>query len=691
MNLDLALASVRGLSPLVLPELTRLTAAKKRVLERWPDIVPDPPETDHNAIISQMLAILQSDNWDGVKMSFVLRSLKVAFNSHFRTREEVAPIITFAFDELDATSHSTFLNGIAAIYLASYEPKADHSLTLGDKITAKRDLLSAKWRAIESVYPTLFNASCAHDDIAASMEEMDEPWPGLKANGFANPHATGLMDYVHETYVDRIRHKLHMESWLDCLFKLLHPEPGKRKLSGASKVIEAVLGHWLTRTASEQTRQTVTEHLINQYNDPRTTRTHWLGVGEDYMGVIYGWLTREDLRFFTSVVDATQKDPQWQPRKKFWLQLFEEGKIEQAWVAFCPSAERYARTHLIRSGFADSVRRFGRQTKGGGRFDTSILIMKIRDKIVVDGCHNYRTHIFNYDDPVAPKLFKRDYDCDDDVMRISPESKAHTNPIYHWENWVRATIDNRIPMSPYRPARQSPARSNDQDILSSPTPQSVQRFHAPSSVQALSTQPVQQRLHNPPSDAARPAITETPAIKPKRLPAQQLEPTAIQTSTSKVKTNDASQAVIPSSTLLTEIDDLTNRIRGVGDHNQAIKMILRKVAGRQTLNSEERKIFANCIAKHRRRLDDLKALSAYLMPIFDRTMTTGERSKWKKAAHRLRKLADQYGLSSFNSESALRKLSDGELLSKSETNAMEYLAQRLRSQGVEVLDLISRE
>lgn len=197
MNLDLALNSVRRLSPLVLPELTRLIAAKKRVLDRWPDIVPDPPERDHEAIILQMLALLKSNRWEDVKMSFVLRALKVAFGPNFRNREDVAPIIDFAFAELEATTQPTFLNAMVAIYLSSYEPKADHSLDLGAKITAKRNLLSGKWRAIEETYPTLFDAKRAHDDIAASMISMDEPWQGLKANGFPNPHATGVMDHVH--------------------------------------------------------------------------------------------------------------------------------------------------------------------------------------------------------------------------------------------------------------------------------------------------------------------------------------------------------------------------------------------------------------------------------------------------------------------------------------------------------------
>jgi hypothetical protein len=699
VDLDLALNASRRLSPLVLPELTRLMAAKKRVLDRWPDIVPDPPETDHEAIIAQMLALLKNNIWEDVKLSFVLRALKVAFNPKFRTREDVAPIIDFAFEELEATTHATFLNGMVATYLSSYEPKADHSLDLGAKIATKRDLLSGKWRAIEETYPSLFDASRAHEDIAASMEDMDEPWQGLKAKGFPTPHAVGLMDHVHAAYVEKIRANLHMESWLDVLFKWLNPEPGKRKTSGSIEVIEAVLGHWIRKTASDQTRQAVTEHLINQYNDPRTNRSLWVGVSEDYMNVIFSWLTREDLRFFTSVVDATQKDPQWQPRKKFWLKLYDEGLIEQAWVAFCPSAERYARTHLIRSGFADNVRRFAKQSKGGTRSDTSILIMKIGSKIVVDGCHNYRTHIFNIDDPVAPKLFRREYDCDADVMDLAPWSKAH-NSIPAWSQWVRESIHSKTPMSTKKPWRRSPARDDDLDRKPTPTPQRAPGYTSATPVRTTYTPPPPRPVYDPPAQPVRPAAATTHAATPvQALPVTNVpEAAPVQTrpatptATSPVENARAqAETNLSVSTLNSEVADLTARLRIAGDNNQAIQMILKKVTERQILNSEERKIFSQCIAKYRRKWDDLRILSDHLTPIFDRVMTVAERSNWAKNADRIGRLADDYGLSSSNSTAAIKKISKGELLTKSETNAMEHLAQRLRAQGVELLEIIRKE
>lgn len=749
MDLDLALNASRRLSPLVLPELTRLIAAKKRVLDRWPDIVPDPPERDQEAIIAQILALLQSNAWADVKMSFVLRALKVAFGPNFRNREDVAPIIDFAFAELEATSQSTFLNAMVAIYLSSYEPNADHSLDLGAKITAKRDLLSGKWRAVEDTYLTLFDASRAHDDIAASMVDMNEPWQGLKANGFPNPHATGLMDHVHTAYVDRIRPKLNMENWLDVLFKWLNPEPGKRKTSGSIEVIEAVLGHWVRKTASDQTRQAVTEHLINQYNDPRTNRSLWVGVSEDYMNVIFSWLTREDLRFFTSVVDATQRDPQWQPRKKFWLKLFDEGLIEQAWVAFCPSAERYARTHLIRSGYADNVRRFAKQSKGGTRSDTSILIMKIGNKIVIDGCHNYRTHIFNIDDPVAPKLFRREYNCDEDVTVLAPWSKQH-NSIPAWSQWVRESIHSQTPMSTKKPWRRSPARDDNLDRQPTPTPQPATGYTPATPVRTTYTPPPQQPVYNPPAQPVRPAAATTPAATPVQArpvtptPAQSVTPprqaeTRPQTPYTVTPNPNAASRLNPeienrngvrlpkfpntpaspthaapqtpkeepkptsepssakglapfsAAAVNAEVNELRARMIRSGDNLAEISEALQKVRERHELDLAEEIRIANAIRRNRANDEEFVSLKAFVEPIFNRKLSPYETMLWAVKANEIERIARTRGMISPNVSSALKALVKGHTLGASEKKAMEYMAQRLRRQGVELLEIIRRE
>ena len=76
--------------------------------------------------------------------------------------------------------------------------------------------------------------------------------------------------------------------------------------------------------------------------------------------------------------------------------------------------------------------------------------MKIGNKIMVDGCHSYRTHVFDIADPMAPKLFEEGYDCDE-IMRAADRrtlrvSKSHY-PIASWSRWVRDMINADVPHS----------------------------------------------------------------------------------------------------------------------------------------------------------------------------------------------------------------------------------------------------
>ena len=445
MSLDNALKNLRPRHALVFPKLDYLVKAKSRILERWPDVIPTIEAKDEETIISRFLAILEDDSWRDVKLIFVLRAFRVAFSPNFRDRRDVKPILDFVFDELEVSTNKSLVNALASIYVSTYEPKSDHSMKLGRGLQRKRNLLNSQWQSLEIRYTNFFDGRTAHEDVGMSMLEMHDPWVELKKIGVRDPHATGLMDYAQSIYVEKLGPRLKNLAVVEQLFKWLNPEPGKRRVTGSSAVIKAVLSPWLNERPSDSVREIISERLVDQYEDPRTQRKHWLGVDELYMNVIYSWLTRENLRFFTSVVDAAQKDHQWPPRKAFWLKLYDEGLIEQAWVAFCPSAERYARSHVAGLKGDDGTRRFGRQTRGGSRANTSLLLMKIGDKIVVDGCHNYKTHIFNIEDPVAPKLFQLAYDCDRDVMNLAYCSKPH-NSIPNWRAWVRSTITRKIPI-----------------------------------------------------------------------------------------------------------------------------------------------------------------------------------------------------------------------------------------------------
>jgi hypothetical protein len=298
---------------------------------------------------------------------------------------------------------------------------------------------------------------------------MSDPYTELLRLGVRNPHGGGFMDLAHLSLTSLVRPNLSERNLIDWYIRWLRP-PGKveGRNTGAELAIEALIHPWLEKTPEDKLRSYLVETLIELYGDPRIKSGGvWGGIDERYMSIVHRWLTREDMRFFTGVVDATQKDPMWPPRRDFWLKLYDEGKIDAAWAALSSEAFEYARKHLMRQDAKNAYTRVGYQK---ARQNTSLLIMRIGNKIIVDGCHSYRTHVFDIADPMAPKLFEEGYDCDQ-IMKASDcrdpgASKSH-NSIPSWSRWVRDKINADVPCSQqsrsytkvFRPHPQKPSNA----------------------------------------------------------------------------------------------------------------------------------------------------------------------------------------------------------------------------------------
>lgn len=57
-------------------------------------------------------------------------------------------------------------------------------------------------------------------------------------------------------------------------------------------------------------------------------------VPSEHLAILMRWLTGENIRFFLDVVSAVETSHMWEPRRKFWLSLYNQERIDAAWVAF---------------------------------------------------------------------------------------------------------------------------------------------------------------------------------------------------------------------------------------------------------------------------------------------------------------------------------------------------------------------
>lgn len=428
----------RPLAESALPDLTTLIRAVSRVTNRWPDVVRVPDLASRDQLTREMLRRVEQRDWASVQTQRVTAAAFAAFDRERRDVRDFEPLRDFYLREILTSDSRTFLSGMFRVYLDSFAPAARHTTRLAQALRQRnpeelgRDAASLLRQIPEVLTPA--RAAAALSDL---MVASDDPYSALREAGVRTPHMRGLTYYAHLAFVERIAAQLDRESEQERLLRWLKPPQVSAALQGgATEAVAALLAPWRDRSPAEKMQSRLTEAIIAAYGDPRLVRGGiWAAFPQTLMGVLLRWLTKADMRLFCDVITATQRDHQWQPRRDFWLQLFEDRRIDEAWVAFGSAAQSYAERHLSRS--ATALRgRFARQTDRGG--STSLLIMRIGNKIVVDGCHSYKTHIFEMRDERAPRLYQSTYECD--AIRVKSRMSKPHNSIPVWRQWVEQHI-----------------------------------------------------------------------------------------------------------------------------------------------------------------------------------------------------------------------------------------------------------
>ena len=418
------------------PSLDRLSAACRRVHDRWPDVMPAPPG-DRESIVREMLRRVERDDWETATLASVTRAGRVAFEAEFRERRDLRQLRDFYVREAEVSTSQAFLGALMSIYLGSYEPGERHTRDLAAALDVSRDRLGRRWSGLLRNVQFLFDSRNAARQLGAAMCKMSEPWSGLVRLGFHDPHASGLLYHAHLAYVDGMGPTLRTESGMRRMLGWLAPTGRQARVTGAKEAIEALLSPWKSREPSGGMRDQLIEGLVASYGDPRVRRGGvWLQVRSECRDVLLRWLTGANIRFFLDVVSEVETSHMWQPRREFWWDLYERGRIDAAWVAFSPNAAQTAR-RLAQGAEKPGHLAYGEQTAGGSRRQTSLLILKIGNCIVVEGSHSYKVHVFRDSDRRAPRLFEKQYDCE--RIRLAP---GHREQAHHvgWQERVRELI-----------------------------------------------------------------------------------------------------------------------------------------------------------------------------------------------------------------------------------------------------------
>lgn len=431
------LGRLQPLRTRALPPLDQVRRSVAGILTRWPDAVRTPEDRDREKLALNMLHRVTNWTWADITTQRVISAAVAVFDEERRTRPDLAPVREFYLNEIASREPGAFLDGMVGIYVDSFSPGSDHTRHLAKALAQRgRDLGGRHARLLDAL-PELFRPDAAPLKLAEIMRDADDAYIRLKLIGLSSPHTSGLARAAQTSFVQRLSPDLARAEGRQKLFNWLTPETGSVLQSGAGVAVEALLSVWRDRTPPDALRNQLSEAIVAAWNDPRLHAGGiWSGFDPALKSVLLRWLTHQDLKFFCDMVTATQNSHMWPPRRDFWLKLYDDKMIDEAWVAFGSQARRYAQQNLVRSGKTDMKRRFGQQMDRSG--STSLLIMRIGNKIVVDGCHSYRTHIFRRDDANAPKLYEREYQCDR-IMHVARNSKSHSS-IPAWSQWVLQNV-----------------------------------------------------------------------------------------------------------------------------------------------------------------------------------------------------------------------------------------------------------
>lgn len=433
MSLSSRLSDMALPRPPTLPALTLITAGCERIHARWPDIVTEAPVRDREVLVQEMRGRLEKNFWENAKLSRVAAAARALFDPERRNRSDLRSLRHFYVAEIKASTRVTFLSVMFSVYLASYEPGAEHTVSLSQALKEVQHRLGQTWQKLLRLIPDCLNPFTAHVSIASKMVQMPDPWSELKAIGIQSPHAPGIMDYAHLEFVQRLQPQLNDRAVVDKLLQWLRPVGREARNAGAAEAVSAILGPWVDKPPPKDVAEEVFSQLVDMYGDPRVHRGGiWGGITTRIKDSIMRWLTQANIKFFLDVVSSVEDSHMWEPRRRFWLDLYRAGRIDSAWVAFSRDGAAYAR-QLSKRDDQSRLLEFGLQTAGGSRIKTSLLILQIGAKIVVEGSHDYKVHIFNRNDVGAPSLYQRSYDCDD--IRRSPLAKAKSH-LGDWQQWV---------------------------------------------------------------------------------------------------------------------------------------------------------------------------------------------------------------------------------------------------------------
>lgn len=409
--------------------------AVEQIERAFPEVGSRAP-SDVDATIDRVADAQLNGDWSGITSGDVALVLRAYFNG-----KHVMPdaLRQFLAAEANATTNPRLLDALVRAYLETWEAGSPKTQVLCRLVLAGSQKLDARWRMVFHSCPGFLDLEAGPAAVGKRMVDVPDPYLWLKSIGLPAPHEQGFMRHAHAAFLEYTPEPQNAET-LEKLVSWVTPSDAPALFdSRAAEVVDRILAPWVEKACPARFQEICVGRLLDRFGDPRNENpAFWGQVDEPNKRVIFKWLARKSMQAMFEVVTEAERHSasghQWRDRGRFWLSLYDEGRIEDAWVALGEKAIPVARS-LHQRTQDKAYLSFGRQIS---RPDTCLLIMKIGTKIVVEGSHNFRVHVFPTPTRRTPLLYANTYNLNDIVLpQQHQDAKVHLG---EWMDWVRMKL-----------------------------------------------------------------------------------------------------------------------------------------------------------------------------------------------------------------------------------------------------------
>ncbi len=412
-------------------DIHRLKGAVQSVEDAFPGYSKPLPSSLEEAV-SRVRFAVESWDWSSVTNGQVALVAHAVFSGRLEVEWTLEQFIR---REVVATTVSAVLQALGEAYVEAWERSSEPTVFLGKLLSEKEKYLPRRWSHLFTTLPDVLDPVDAPRLLARDLASAANPYGWLRGKGIAAPHRGKLMLATYYEWLAALRPAKTITEIESVLAWTNPPEDAPIGLDQAAAAIDKLLSPWINEMPDPHLRQHLLDRILELYGDPRNTRQDfWALVGTTSKRVLTRWLAGRSMDALLAIITKSTANHMWPPRHHFWKGLYERGLIDEAWVALSKSAFMDAEKMYRETGDI-TYRMTGRQTSSSRR-ETCLLVMRIGSKIVLEGSHDYRVHIFTDADPKAPELYAAEYNAESLILpQNDPSTRSH-DAYGHWRKWV---------------------------------------------------------------------------------------------------------------------------------------------------------------------------------------------------------------------------------------------------------------